>query len=187
MATLTVTEEQLRLIQAALDFYSRVGIGQTWVIKDHPSFERTLDNALRPKKLLEVGDKTDRGTVVEIGDSFIKTKGYWSAKEEVRTWTDTENIKPSLDYNQYHDIRDKADKLFSEGRNLLLQGDQGLHGSYGIHSPNVDEGCRTAFDIIQVIRHEFWKRDPDRSEMTVDSHISLTSNEDTTNVKCNLQ
>lgn len=28
MATLTVTDKQLRLIQQALDFYSRIGIGQ---------------------------------------------------------------------------------------------------------------------------------------------------------------
>jgi len=33
MATLKVTEDQLRLIQRALDFYSRVGIGQFDVLK----------------------------------------------------------------------------------------------------------------------------------------------------------
>ena len=42
MTTLKVTKEQLRLIQDALDMYSRIGIGQFEVIKDHPTFERNL-------------------------------------------------------------------------------------------------------------------------------------------------
>jgi hypothetical protein len=50
-----------------------------------------------------------------------------------------------------------------------------LQGGWGIHHPNVDDSCREAFDIIQVIRHEFWKRDPERSSMTVDSSIHFTS------------
>jgi hypothetical protein len=31
------------------------------------------------------------------------------------------------------------------------------------------------FDILQYIRHEFWKENPNRSNMTVDSSLSLTS------------
>ena len=42
MTTLTVTKEQLRLIQEALDMYSRIGIGQFWVIKEHPTFEKII-------------------------------------------------------------------------------------------------------------------------------------------------
>jgi len=37
MATHEETNKQLRLIQQALDMYSRIGIGQMWVIKDHPT------------------------------------------------------------------------------------------------------------------------------------------------------
>lgn len=144
MPTLTVSEKQLQLIQSALDFYSRVGIGQTWVIKDHPTYQRVLDKKLR----------TQNNGVV--------------------------------DYEIYHDSRERADILFSQGRNLLLQEEKHVNGSYGIHHPNVDESCRTAFDIVQVIRHEFWKRNPNRSEITVDSHIYLISDEDTTHIKCNL-
>jgi hypothetical protein len=58
MATLTVTNEHLVLIQRALDFYSRVGIGQMWAIKEHPTYERLLREKLRPKKKLEMGDQT---------------------------------------------------------------------------------------------------------------------------------
>lgn len=144
MPTLTVTEEQLRLIQFALDFYSRVGIGQTWVIKDHPTYQRILDRKLR-----------------EDNDGVV-------------------------DYEKYHDARERADILFSQGRNLLLQEEKHVNGSHGIHHPNVDEWCRMAFDIKQVIRHEFWKNNPDRSEMTVDSHIHFTSTEDSYKIKCKL-
>jgi len=57
MPKLEITEEQLKIIQTALDFYSRVGIGQMWVIKDHPTFQSVLSDKLRPQKDLEVGDK----------------------------------------------------------------------------------------------------------------------------------
>ena len=186
MATLEVTNEQLRLIQQALDMYSRIGIGQMWVIKDHPTFYNVLSDKLRPKKQLEVGDQTERGEVVEIGKGYIKTSGSWGNGEEIRTWTDVENVKLSIDYNLYHQIRDEADKILCEGRNKLLQEDLGKHASYGIYNPNeVDESCRVAFDLIQVIRHEFWKNDSDRSSITVDSSVHLSTKE-SGKIKCKI-
>jgi len=73
-------------------------------------------------------------------------------------------------------------------RNMLCN-DYSLsrNGSWGIHSSNVDNSCREAFDIIQVIRHEFWKRNPKRSDITVDSSIHFTSNSGESNkIKCEL-
>jgi hypothetical protein len=52
------------------------------------------------------------------------------------------------------------------------------NGSWGIHHPSVDDTCRMAFDIVQVIRHERWKRNPNRSTMTVDSHTHFTHRKD---------
>jgi hypothetical protein len=186
MATLTVTEEQLKLIQTALDFYSRVGIGQMWAIKDHPTYQNVLYDKLRPKKELELGDRTERGEIVEIGDGYIKTKGSWGNGEEIRTWTDVDKIKLSIDYSLYHKIRDEGEDLLVAGRNKLLQEDDlSKHGSYGIFNEQVDESCRVAYDIIQVIRHEFWKRDPKRSSVTVDSSITIWT-KDGNRVKCEL-
>lgn len=185
MATLTVTEKQLKLIQQALDFYSRVGIGQMWAIKDHPTFYQVLEDKLRPKRDLEVGDRTERGEVVEIGKDYIKTKGSWGNGKEIRTWTDVDKVKLSIDWGKFHQIRDEAEALLNEGRNHLLQDKIPYHGSYGIHNPQVDESCRVAFDLIQVIRHEFWKRNPDRSNSTVDSHV-MTWTEDGNKIKCQL-
>ena len=130
MATLTVTEDQLRLIQQALDFYSRVGIGQFDAIKDHPTFEKHLH------KEFEIDGKTD--------------------------------------YNRYHAVRDSADNVIFQARNILYN-DNSLskNGSWGIYNPKVDESCREAFDLIQVIRHEFWKKNPKRSSITVDSSVHL--------------
>lgn len=173
MATLELTNDQLRLVQRALDFYSRVGIGQMWAIKEHPTYEKHLYEKLRPKKELEVGDRTERGEIVEIGEGYIKTKGYWNAKEEVREWKDVDNIKLSIDYDKYHKTRDQAEKILNKGRNLLLQEELPDNGSWGIFNPNVDESCRVAFDIVQVIRHEFWKQNPDRSDITVDSSVNI--------------
>jgi len=53
MPTLKVSEEQLRLIQQALDLYSRVGTGQFSAIKNHPTFQKHLANEYK------VDGKTD--------------------------------------------------------------------------------------------------------------------------------
>ena len=130
MATLTVTEKQLQLIQKSLDFYSRVGIGQFDAIKDHPTFEKHLH------KEFEIDGKTD--------------------------------------YSRYHAVRDSADNVIFQARNILYN-DNSLsrNGSWGIYNKKVDESCREAFDLIQVIRHEFWKKNPKRSRITVDSSVHL--------------
>ena len=134
MATLNVSEEQLRLIQRALDFYTRVGIGQFNAIKDHPTFERHLHN--------------------EFKDENGKT-----------------------DYGKYHSVRDEIDTTLNVARNMLYNNNStNKNGSWGIHNPKVDDSCRDAYDLIQVIRHEFWKQNPDRSSATVDSSITLTDN-----------
>lgn len=178
MNKLHLTDEQLTLVQKALDFYSRVGIGQFWVIKEHPSFENFLREKFRKKKgPVEVGDETERGTVVEIGPKrkWIKTKGSWEKGEEIRKWTDVEKVKHSTDYGKYHDRRLIVDTALVYPRNLLID-DMTMpeHGSWGIHNEDAHDTCRMAFDIIQVIRHERWKRNPERSSVTVDSSIHFT-------------
>jgi len=143
MATLNVTEEQLRLIQKSLDFYSRVGIGQFNAIKDHPTFERHLHN--------------------EFKDDNGKT-----------------------DYGKYHPVRDEIDTTLNVARNMLYNDSSiGKNGSWGIHNPKVDDSCRDAYDLIQVIRHEFWKQNPNRSSATVDSSVHLTDSKNS-NIKVEL-
>jgi hypothetical protein len=191
MATLNVTEEQLRLIQQALDFYSRVGIGQFNEIKNHPTFERHLHKEFSlGSGDFKVGDNTMRGEVVEVEvdpkGKWIKTKGIWDGGEEVKKWTDVENIEYSTDYERYHQVRDAVDMMLVQPRNMLYNDMSiGKNGSWGIHHPSVDDSCRDAFDLVQVIRHEFWKRDPDRSSITVDSHIHLTG-KNTQNIEVEL-
>ena len=68
---------------------------------------------------------------------------------------------------------------------MLLQEELHNNASYGIYNPNVDESCRIAFDIIQVIRHEYWKANPNRSDITVDSSVHL-STKDSDKVKVKL-
>jgi hypothetical protein len=189
MAKLTVTDEQLRLIQEALDFYSRVGIGQFEVIKEHPTFEKNLKKEFAlGTGPFKVGDKTTRGEVVEIDPEgkWIKTKGTWNTKEEIREWTDIENIEYSIDYERYHEVRNNVDVMLVQPRNMLLN-DPLLtrNASWGIYNPNVDESCRIAFDLIQVIRHEFWKADPDRSDYVVMSSVHL-STKDSSKIKVEL-
>jgi len=143
MARIELNSNQLRLIQRALDFYSRVGIGQFEVIKEHPTFERHLSNEL---KLMN--GKTD--------------------------------------YNRFHQVRDSVDAMLVQPRNMLIQDPtHPRNGSWGIHNIKVDESCREAYDIIQVIRHEFWKADETKSNITVDSSVNLVT-KDTGNIKVTL-
>jgi hypothetical protein len=68
---------------------------------------------------------------------------------------------------------------------MNLQPSAVKNGGWGINHPNVDDSCRDAFDLVQVIRHEFWKKNPNRSDITVDSHIHLTDRKNE-NVKVEL-
>jgi hypothetical protein len=111
MPTLTVTEQQLRLIQQSLDFYSRVGIGQFERIKEHPTFESHLYN--------------------EFKDENGKT-----------------------DYSKFHSVRDEVDEIFTQAKRLLYNKTSAVkNGGWGIHHPNVDDSCRDAFDLVQVIKN----------------------------------
>jgi hypothetical protein len=175
MAKLELTNDQLQLIQKALDFYSRVGIMQFDRILDHPTIDNVIDDRFRPKKELEVGDRTERGEIVEIKKKQIKTKGSWGNGEEIKTWKDIENIKLSTDWSEVHRIKDEVRVKFSEIQHLISGEIFGTGGSYGIYNSNVDDSCREAFDIVQVIRHEFWKVDPKSTSATVDSHIHQSS------------
>lgn len=173
MAKIQLNNEQLRLIQTALDFYSRVGMGQFTEIKDHPTFEKNLEDLCRPKKTLNVGDKTPQGEILEIKDGRALINGsvkdgMWNKATE---WKDLKDVKLSTDYYKYHKIRDEVDEQLTIARNMLYGEEIGKNGSWGIYNPKVDESCREAYNMLQVIRHEFWKVNPKRSDITVDSSV----------------
>ena len=182
MNTLKLTDEQLWIVQDALDFYSRIGAGQFERIKDHPTFQNFIESLCRPTKKPEVGDRTPQGEILEIknGKALINGSvgkdGHWV---EEKAWIKLKDVNLSTDYSRYHQIRDDADRALLRPRNILINDiTMPLHGSWGIYNPSVDDSCRIAFDIIQVIRHEKWKKDPNRSNMTVDSHIHFSHRKD---------
>lgn len=190
IGTLTLTGEQLRLLVRILDLYSRIGIGQFHHIKDHPTFEKHLYDLCIPDKIPEVGDHTPQGEILEIknGKALINgsvVKGRWNKKKQ---WKKLSNVKLSTDYNKYHSIRDTVDMYLLSARNLLYGNEKfnTLHGGWGIYNPKVDESCRIAYDIQQVIRHEIWKNTKDRSEHTVDSSVH-TSTKDADKIKCEIK
>jgi hypothetical protein len=173
MAKIELSNEQLKLIQTALAFYSRVGMGQFTEIKDHPTFEKHLYEVCTPKKTPEVGDRTPQGEILEIKDDKALINGsvkdgVWNKEPE---WKKIEDVKLSTDYAKYHKLRDEIDEQLNVARNMLYNESIGVNGSWGIYNPKVDESCREAFNMIQVIRHEFWKANPKRSSITVDSNV----------------
>lgn len=188
MNTLHLTDEQLILVERALDFYSRIGIGQFERIKEHPTFENFLYETCTPKRPVVVGDRTPQGEILEIkGDkalikgSINKKTGHWQDKPE---WKKLKDVKLSTNWSRLHEIQNAVDMALLQPRNMLIQEPtMPIHGSWGIHHQSVDDTCRQAFDIVQVIRHERWKRNPNRSEMTVDSHIHFTHRKDDSSKK----
>ena len=183
MAKIELSIEQLKLIQTALDFYSRVGMGQFTEIKDHPTFERHLEDLCRPNKTPEVGDRTPQGKILKIkGDKALidgsVKDGMWNKAQE---WKELKDVKLSTDYPKYHAIRDEVDRQLAIARDMLYGEHIGVHGSWGIHNPKVDESCREAFEIVRKIRYQFWLTNPDRSDFTVDS-----TDGELTNVKVTL-
>lgn len=105
---------------------------------------------------------------------FDFIKEHWSIQKYL--W---ENHK-----EEFHEI---ATKELTEARNKMFDMDFGLNGSWGIHNKQADDSVRVAFDIHQVIRHEFWKQNPNRSSITVDSSIHFTSNDkDSNKIKCEI-
>lgn len=181
MATITCSNEQLRLIQDALELYSRIGILQIDRIMDHPFVEQMVMNQFRPVKAkLEVGDKTERGVVVEVGKNFIKTKGSWGNGEEIMKWKDVENVKLAVNWTEYHKRVEEIENTCSQLKNLI-SGDPRIYSknaSYGIGRNKEGQYNIDAYDMIQVIRHEFWKADPNRSTMVVSSDVTQFGNKE---------
>lgn len=175
MATITLNDKQLRLTMFALELYSRIGILQFDRILDHPTIEAAIERQHTPKHKIMLGSKTNRGIVVKMTKKTIWTEGIWTGKTETKKWTDIENIKLSPDYGQMNQTRDLIRAWLNEVKKLVaadpLYNNTGA--SYGIHNADVDVSCREAYDMIQVIRHEFWKANPKRSDITVDSHVLI--------------
>lgn len=93
----------------------------------------------------------------------------------------------NTDWVKNSDLKEETERRLVHARELLLPNDHlPLNASLGIHSPNVDESCRVAFDIHQVIRHEFWKAGPNPSKMQVMSSISFTAKKDSQLIRCKL-
>jgi hypothetical protein len=191
---LELTDSQLWLVEKALDFYSRIGIGQFDRIKEHPTFERYLEEHCRPKREPVVGDRTPQGEILEIKDGKALING--SVDKKTRQWCDTQewkklkDVKLSTDYSRYHQIRDAVDECLVQPRNMLLcEPTLTRNASWGIYHRSVDDTCRQAFDIVQVIRHERWKINPNRSTATVDSHIHFSHVRDNSSnkIKCTLK
>jgi len=183
MASIILTNKQLLLIQKSLDLYSRIGMLQLDEILEHPTIDNSITNQFTDKKPLDVGDETMRGKIVQIGKNFIKTEGSWGKEKEVKTWKDIEKVKLAPDWSKLHQRKDEIKIKLNEIKYLITGDITFYSASFGIHNKETDETCREAYDIIQVIRHEFWKNQKNKSNMTVDSSISKSSTEDSVVVK----
>lgn len=173
--TIKTDEKTLRLLITILDFYSRVGIGQFKNIIEHPTFYNILEEKFTPKGTPKIGDSTPYGEVVKINKNTFKTKSNWGKGEEIREFPINKLIH-SVDWDEFHNNNYILEVQLAGIRNQMInEKDLSVHGSLGIHHPEVDDTCRQSYDILQIIRHELWKNNPNRSQITVDSSISLSA------------
>lgn len=192
--TLNCTEDQIRLIQRSLELYMRIGIGQLEQILYHPTFERHLENVFRPDKVPEVGDRTPQGEILKIEDGKALIAGsvkdgMWNEEHE---WKDLKDVVLSTSYEELHDYQEDIIEILDKVKEKLYADDiqrQSYYYSWSIHNTKVDPSCRMAYDILQVIRHEFWKKNKDRSNTTVDSSVHFTYDVDNSSnkIKCKLK
>jgi len=130
MATIKLNNEQLKLIQQALELYSRIGSLQYRFSLEHPSVQRML----------------------------------------LKSFTDDND---NVDYPKYHKAKEVIEKLFGDIQRIILNDSEFPdNASYGIFKKESLEALK-AFDIVQIIRHEFWKEKPNRSNATKDSSVNL--------------
>lgn len=175
MATIECTNEQLRAIQFALELYSRIGMLQLEFILEHPTIENLLINKNSPQKDIEVGDRCLQGEVVRLSPKYVWTKGQWGGEEEVRKFKRAE-VKLSPDWSKVHARRDEIRELCGKIKLLASEGELYINGHYGIHNKDLDSNCRVCYDIVQVIRNEFWKADKNPNKYyNVSSSVHLSS------------
>lgn len=167
-----MNENQARLLINICDFYGRIGILQWRHILDHPAIDKMMDEFHKPKRDPRVGDSTPQGTILDIkgGKALINGSvkdGMWCKDP---AWIPLEEVKLSTNYSQKH----FAEKIGIQLLNQVKELNTGEFGemSFSIASPEVDDSCRVAFDIQEVIRHELWKQDEKRSRSTVDSNTA---------------
>lgn len=86
---------------------------------------------------------------------------------------------PTIHDNVWNNHRDEWHDFASEElktlRNKLFDFKHGMNYSHGINSDKVSDYARLAQDIHEVIRHEFWKNNPNSSRGTIDSDITRRS------------
>lgn len=97
---------------------------------------------------LKINDQ-HRGVLQEALDMYARVlMGQWSIVSE--------KLMFQLEAPQCHRFKDLLDEA-----KLEILGFQG-GASHGIHSREIKDDARVAFDLTQVLRHEAWKRrDPD--------------------------
>ena len=186
MVKLEITEDQVRLIQKALDMYSRIGIGQFHELLDHPTYEKDIFNRFAPQKEFEVGDKCMQGTITKIDGDNIYLEGNFGGDKEEQV-LNVDKVQFSPDWEKYHEYKDylkSSLNILSEVMHSKMP--KGENASFGIHNKHVDDSCRLAFDIVQVIRNTFYKHRGDTSS-TVDSSVHFTSDSgESGKIKCEI-
>lgn len=105
--------------------------------------------------------------------SILEHPSFDSVPQDEKGWSD------------YTERTEEASALLAKARNILIGKEMSPYASYGIHNSKVDDSCREAYDMLQVLRHSLWKNDEDRAPYTLASSVHLTSIEDE-DFKCEL-
>lgn len=83
------------------------------------------------------------------------------------------------------DRSDELEILLTKARNILIGKEMPKNASYGIRHKDVHRSSGEAYDMLQIIRHEIWKNDPNRNMAVVSAHVHTETNVE--NIKCEIE
>ena len=114
---------------------------------------------------LDVYSRLGSGQIEEL-------ENHWGINEfQINKHT----IEGATNYADYHEEKDNLRQFINAYKNLLFM--MAPNASYGIHADAISDTCRQSWDMIQVIRHEVWKQDPERTNFGVNAYPASRSSE----------
>lgn len=181
-----VTEEQAGLLINVLDNYSRIGTLQFNRIENHPTISNLIEKKCTPiSKKFKVGQTVQvpnklLGTIREIHKDKLTVDVTClnvgaNQKQNTKIELKSYNIKEvshTVDWHKYHSMVEDFNNSLEPARCLLYKFN-GVNHSLGIYSKYVDDSCRDAYDMLQIIRNELYK-DTDNFSNSLASTVVLS-------------
>jgi len=115
-------------------------------------------------------NETQAGIIKQALDFYSRfLMGQFERIDDLMMW--------KSNYSKDQQKSERLNALISEMRDIIYPELNG-YAHWGIFNPKCPEESKVAYDVIQVLRHELWKLDPDKRYSTVDAGRPIQSSEE---------